>query len=101
MLPALEALLDNIKSVLDTDRQALEDMDIALLKASLVKLMEAINDLDPQAINDAVDNIQPFAQVADIADDVEAVLSKVLLCEYDEAVVVIKNFLRKLEASEC
>jgi len=79
-ISALEAILDNINKVLKKDKPK-GPVDLEALKM----LKEAIGSLNSKAINKAVKSLQAFSQVP----EVENILQKVLIGEYDEAVVII------------
>jgi signal transduction histidine kinase/CheY-like chemotaxis protein len=95
LLSALEMLTDNIKIALNSIRQneRNDSVDMNLLKAELAKLAEAVDSVDPLAIITAVKSIQPFADAADVDGDIERILQKTLIGEYDEAVSMIKKFM--------
>ena len=92
LLSELESLLDDIGSVLNADKQG-GDLGVELLKAGLSKLAEAIESIDPRAINAAVKDIQPFTQSVDIGGAVEDILQNTLIGEYDDALSGINKLL--------
>jgi len=94
LLSALKALLDAIDVVLGANEKGerKKTADMTLLKAELAKLAAAIDSVNPGAVKDAVKNIQPFTEAADVGDAVAKILQNTLIGEYDEVVAMIKNF---------
>jgi CheY-like chemotaxis protein len=95
LLSTLETLLESINKTIQSDKQEGHQgsVDMNLLRAELAKLTEAIDTVNPDAINAAVDNLQPFIQAADVGSNIENILKKTLVGEYDEAVATIKKLL--------
>jgi signal transduction histidine kinase/CheY-like chemotaxis protein/HPt (histidine-containing phosphotransfer) domain-containing protein len=93
----LETILDNIDNVLKQNEQNKrnDSVDMNLLKTELAKLAEAIESVNPRAINAAVKCVYPFAQAADVGDSVEKILQSTLIGEYDEAVLMINALLQE------
>jgi len=81
---ALEVVLDNISKVLKK-AEPKDPVDFEALKIALNKLKEAIGNFDPDAIDEATNALQAFRQVA----EVENILQKTLIGEYDDTVALI------------
>ena len=96
LLRALESLLNNIRTALNEDEPGRNDpADMALLKAGLAKLAEAIEEINPGAIKTAVNEVQQFKRAADVGGVVEDILQNTLIGEYDEALSMINDLLRE------
>jgi CheY-like chemotaxis protein/HPt (histidine-containing phosphotransfer) domain-containing protein len=95
MLHALETVLVNIGATIAP--KCIESptgaVDMAQIKANLVKLAEAIDRLDPRAINEAVKCLRSFTDVPGIGDSIENILQNTLIGEYDEAAAGISAAL--------
>jgi len=87
-LNALEVLLNNINKVLLANKKD-ESVDFEAMKSELNKLKEAIGVLDSNAIDEAMNSLKAFTQVA----EVENILQKVLIGEYEEAAAMIDDLL--------
>ena len=92
-LSALESLLVNIDIVLKpkVPVEYTEDIDPELFHAELAKLDEAIENLDPGAIDDAVAKLQSFTKAAVVGPGVEKIIQHLLIGQYDEAASLIKT----------
>ena len=92
-LSALESLLVNIDIVLKpkVPVEYMEDIDPELFHAELAKLDEAIENLDPGAIDDAVAKLQSFTKAAVVGPGVEKIIQHLLIGQYDEAASLIKT----------
>ena len=88
-LTALEVLLNNINVTLLANKKNEQkgSVDFEILKIELNNLKEAIGIFDSDAIDEATTALKTFTQVA----DVENILQKILIGEYDEAVAMIDN----------
>ena len=84
-LTALEALLDNINANKKDEQKG--SVDFEAMKIELNKLKEAIGILDSDAIDDATASLKAFTQVAEVED----ILQKVLIGDYDGVVAIIDN----------
>ncbi|MDR2584460.1 MAG: response regulator [Fibromonadaceae bacterium] len=82
-LTALEALLNKINANKKNEQKSSLDFDA--MKVELNKLKEAIGILDSDAIDEATTSLKAFTQVA----EVENILQKILIGEYEEAVAMI------------
>ena len=94
-LSALESLLHAIDAALKSDVSAeqMENANRTLLNAELVKLEEAIDNVDPSAIETAMNDIRPFMQAADVGDTVKNLLQNTLIGDYDKAILIIESLL--------
>ncbi|MCL2127208.1 MAG: ATP-binding protein [Treponema sp.] len=101
-LADLEALLQNINIVLseEAEKEQSADIDNDLLKSALVRLKTALESFDSAEINKAVDTLQNFTQASFAGDTVSAILQNRLIGEYDEALSMIDNLMKKLEFEE-
>ncbi len=90
-LIALQILLDNINAVISTKQESPVDMEA--LKSKLVKLKEAIEAFDLDAIEEATKDLQEFTQVA----DVEKILLNVLVGNHEDAVPIINHLLKEIK----
>ena len=96
LISVLELLMNRINAALEADEQGRnEPADMELLKAELIKLAAAIEDLDAAAIKTSVKGIEPFTNSADIGSLVEDILQNMLIGEYDEALSIINYLLRE------
>jgi CheY-like chemotaxis protein len=95
LLLTLETLLGNINEAIKSDKREEHQGSVGmnLLKSELAKLAEAIDSVNPRAIKEAVRSVQPFAQITGIGSAVENILQKTSVCEYDEAIAMIKELL--------
>jgi len=87
-LSALEIVLDNINKVLKDEPKT--PVDLEALKVELNTLKEAIGVFNAKAIDKATNSLQAFKQVP----EVENILQKTLIGEYDEAVAMIESLAR-------
>jgi len=83
-LSALEVVLDNINKTLKKDEPK-GPVDIESLKIGLNKLKEAIDLFDSDAIDEATNSLRAFSQM----EEVDNILQKTLIGEYEEAVAAI------------
>jgi len=92
-LKALENLLNNISAVLLASKKngQKDSIDFEALNNELRKLKAAIGVYDFDAINKATNFLQEFTQDAGIGTDVENILQKILIGEYEEAVSIIDS----------
>jgi signal transduction histidine kinase/CheY-like chemotaxis protein len=97
LLADLEALLRDIDKTVaaEKDESVMTDADKEILKTALGGLREAVGDLDPDAIKDAVKTLRRFENAADIGGAVAGILQNVTNGEYDEAVLSIDNILKE------
>jgi len=86
-LKELEKVLDNISKVLKKDEPK-GPVDFEALKIELGKLKAAIDILDSDAIDKATNALRAFAQVPEIED----ILQKTLIGEYEEVAARIDKF---------
>ena len=94
-LSTLESLLHDIDTALKSDSRGerTTHADRMLLNAELVKLEKAIDNIDPSAIENAMNVIQPFTQAVDVGDTVKELLQHTLIGDYDEAISMIQLLL--------
>jgi len=85
-LSALKEFLDNISETLKKDEPK-GPVDFEALKIELNKLKTAIDVFDSDAIDEATNALKAFTQVA----EVENILQKTLIGEYEEAVSLINE----------
>ncbi|MDR1813066.1 MAG: response regulator [Candidatus Fibromonas sp.] len=88
-LADLQILLDNIKAVIlanSEDRQ--KSVDMNAVKSSLLKLKEALGSIDLDTIDETVNDLREYAQIAEI----DRILQNVLVGNYDETVTMIDDF---------
>ena len=99
LLSALELLLNNIRTFLEENEQEgrNDPADMASLKAGLLKLAAAIEDINPSAIKTAVNEVQPFKNAADVGGVVEDILQNTLIGEYDDAISTINDLLEDMQ----
>jgi len=92
-LMALEILINNINSVLLANRKndQKDSVDFETLKNELNNLKAAICIFDSDAIDKAANSLQKFTYMANIGENVENILQKNLIGEYDEAVALIDS----------
>jgi len=97
LISALESLLRGIDDFLEADKgESDEDSitDMSPLTTALTELAEAINNVNPRAIKEAVKNIRPFARTPNVGTIVKNILQNTLVGEYDEAMFMIKVMLK-------
>ncbi|MDR2594482.1 MAG: response regulator [Fibromonadaceae bacterium] len=94
-LTALENLLDNINATLLANKRNEKEgtVDFDAMKIELNKLKEAIGILDSDAIDEATTSLRAFTQVADVED----ILQKILIGEYEEAVSIIDALTEEIK----
>jgi signal transduction histidine kinase/CheY-like chemotaxis protein/HPt (histidine-containing phosphotransfer) domain-containing protein len=94
-LMSLQELLDNINAVISANSEngQKESTDYKALKGWLCKLKEALEAMESDAIDEAVNALHEFARAADIGSDVEDILQNILVGEYDRAVSMINALL--------
>jgi len=88
-LKELEKVLDNISKTLKKDEPK-GPVDLEALKIELGKLKAAIGILDSDAIDEATNALKAFRQVPEVED----ILQKTLIGEYDEAVATIEGLMK-------
>jgi len=88
-LSALKEFLDNISETLKKDEPK-GPVDFEALKIELNKLKTAIDVFDSDAIDEATNALKAFTQVA----EVENILQKTLIGEYEEAVAGIDGLVK-------
>jgi len=99
-IAALEVILDRISAVLAMYRESgagNASRDKEQLIRELVKLKNAIENLDAGAMNESVEALQDITQNDDIAGIIESISGKILVAEYDEAADSVKSLLEELE----
>jgi signal transduction histidine kinase/DNA-binding NarL/FixJ family response regulator/HPt (histidine-containing phosphotransfer) domain-containing protein len=92
----LETLLrdiGNAAAVAEKDAPAMTEADKEALKTALGGLREAVGDLDPDAMKDAVKTLRRFENAAGVGGAVAGILQNVTSGEYDEAVSLIESVL--------
>jgi len=90
-LKAFEILLNNINAAISaTKNNEQSPVDFEILKHELNKLKVAISAYNFGAIDDAVNILRSFTQSAGIGENIENILQKTLIGEYDEAVAMIE-----------
>ena len=90
-LIALQILLDNIGAVISTKQE--NPVDNEVLTGKLIKLKEAIDVFDLDAIDAVTGDLQEFTQVP----EVEKILLNVLIGNHDEAMPIINLLLKETE----
>jgi len=90
-LTALEILINNINTALLANKKNEQEGsgDFETLKKELHKLREAIDIFDSDAIYKATESLQAFTQMENIGANVENILQKVLIGEYEEVTSMI------------
>ena len=100
-LTSLELLLRNINNAISASRENTEEgrniFDAVLFKSELVKLKDALNSLDAGTINNTVDNLRTMGRSESIGVLIQNISEKILICEYDEAVVLIEELLEEIQ----
>jgi signal transduction histidine kinase/CheY-like chemotaxis protein/HPt (histidine-containing phosphotransfer) domain-containing protein len=96
-LTALQILLDNISAILVANNESKRKkfVDINVLKGKLVKLKEALEAFDLDAIDKLANDLREFTQAAEIGGSVDKILQSTLVGNYEEAVSVIEGVLAK------
>ena len=93
------SLIEKIKTALNAynrnKRGEGEPLDRELLKGELMKLREALEDLDAGAINDIIENLRKFTQGEEIDAVIQRISDNVLVAEYDEAVAIIDKAMQE------
>jgi len=84
-LKALEALLNNIDIVLSKNKKEQGPVDYEALKIELSNLKKAVEIFEFDAIDKAVNALKEFSQVT----EVENILQKILIGEYEEVATII------------
>jgi len=94
-LMALGVLLDNINTTLLANKknEQKDSIDFEAMKVELNKLKEAISILDSDAIDETTISLKAFTQVADVED----ILQKILIGEYEEAISMIDTLMEEIE----
>jgi len=80
LLADLQSFLDSISLIIKEKRDGLPDMSL------LLKLKEALKELDMDTIDEVATELQSFAQA-------EGILQNILLGEYDKALAMTENLL--------
>jgi len=90
-------LLESLKNALSSDSNDGNKVyfDFELLRTELNMLREALESLDSTAIDKTVDNLREYAQTDKIGSGIENILQSVLIGEYDEAISMIDNLMKK------
>jgi signal transduction histidine kinase/CheY-like chemotaxis protein/HPt (histidine-containing phosphotransfer) domain-containing protein len=92
----LEILLNRISIVLNSMKKQEAPADFEALKSVLCKLKEAFDVFDFGAIDEAVGNLQKFAQAPEIGETVENILQNTVTGKYEEAGTMIDDLLRNV-----
>ena len=97
-LENLETLLQNINLALlkEAESNPKELINTELLKNDLSRLKKGLNSFNPFESNKAANALQEFTQVPFIGDSVRTILQNKLIGEYDKAVAMIDDLIRKL-----
>jgi CheY-like chemotaxis protein/HPt (histidine-containing phosphotransfer) domain-containing protein len=98
-LMALEILLNNISKALLADKNNRQkgSIDFETLKSELSKLKEAVGIYDFDVINKVANFLQTFVQDADVGADIENILQKILIGEYEEIIPMIDILMGEIQ----
>ncbi|MCL2690049.1 MAG: ATP-binding protein [Chitinispirillia bacterium] len=95
----LETLSKNIKNVIREKKQKPtpeNDVDMKELKAAMISLAAAIEEVDTAVINSAAKRLREFENISgETGGVVESILRNILNGGYDDAVFLIESFLKK------
>ncbi|MDR1841286.1 MAG: response regulator [Holophagales bacterium] len=101
-LLSLESLLSKINEAIKNFQEDQKDkgtpINIEALKFELVKLKDALETIDLRIMDITVERLHELAKWGDIGDAVRDISEKILLAEYDEAVVLIEALLRDADS---
>jgi len=93
-LSDLELLLENINSVLAKQKKiTVEDKNNEIIIHELLKLKDALNKLDAGIINRTIDNLRIMNLSENIADAIQNISDKILVCEYGDAIGIIEKIV--------
>ena len=99
LLKILKTLLSDIERVLQAKKPKptpKNDIDTKELKAAMLSLITAIDEVDPAAINGAVKTLRQFENSSGEAGNVvKVILRNILNGGYDETAALIKSFLKE------
>jgi len=98
-LKALEVLLNNISTVLLANKKngQKKSVDFETLKLKLDKLRAAVGIYDFDTINEVAKSLQEFTQVANIGTDIENILQKILVGDYEETVSIVDGLAEEIK----
>ena len=98
-LTDLETLLNGVSTALLANKKNGREssVDFEALKSELDKLREAVSIYDFDVINKLTNSLQEFTQDADIGTDIENILQKILIGEYEEVISIIDILMEKIK----
>jgi CheY-like chemotaxis protein len=100
LLTELGALLRNIDRAILAEKEktvSKTGVDRETVRATLISLSTAINDLDPDMINAAAAELRHITGTAEIGGKIERILQNTLIGEYDAAVSLIGSLLKEIQ----
>jgi HPt (histidine-containing phosphotransfer) domain-containing protein len=97
LLADFEALLRGIDETLLAAKEKRSQIvvDKEAIKSTLADLNTAIDALDPDGINAAAGELRRLGIIAEIGDEIEIILRKTLVGDFDEAISLIEKLLRQ------
>jgi CheY-like chemotaxis protein/HPt (histidine-containing phosphotransfer) domain-containing protein len=96
LLSTLKSIMADIGNALKAYKRVEQNdsFDITLLNTILVKLKNALDNVNPAAIKEAVRGLQSFSHSPRIGDAAENILRNTLIGEYEEATSIINTLLQ-------
>jgi CheY-like chemotaxis protein len=92
-LLTLDQLLNYIGSLLSSNESGADNFDKALFRKKLNTLKNALNDMDGDSINEAIESLLRSSYPNNIKSTIRKVSSHLLMTEYDEAEALIETLL--------
>jgi len=96
-LKTMNSLLSRIHDFLMTREPDDEPLNTAALKDDLINLKDALLNMDVSLVNVTVDSLQKLSATGDAAGKIRSISNKILVAEYDEAILLIESFLREVD----
>jgi len=98
-LTDLELMLEQIDSCLSnqtSETTVAEVLDLGKLKTGLIRMSDALSEMDRGEMNKALSNLQESAPTEDYAASVRVIANQIVLAEYEEAEVMVASLLSGL-----
>jgi CheY-like chemotaxis protein/HPt (histidine-containing phosphotransfer) domain-containing protein len=92
-LANLDTVLDNVAQALLSMKEQTSPGDIVTMKDGLARLKEALDALDSESIDRALEDLQPFVSTDGVGAVVQKILENTWVGEYDGAVELIDRVL--------